>query len=1142
MGGADRALTGEYLLQLLEAFEQAAPELLLFLPSLARIETYVWRDGEARPARRFFCTADSSASPEARSAFWPSHPPKEDWVKAARCSFGLQISWQHFRGEVHTENWKVASRFGGGDYAYFQSPELAGSKQRFVPYSAVAIGDRRERGRGRVFCFLPVGDLPTGDAVHVHGFFALSTNRRDIVWGGDLTDDAANKRRWNEYIFFRAVIGLPVLPAADGTWRKAAEALQASGPGGVVKGTALWDYLAASGLPLVDLPQHVLDGFCAAGAAIRVASADDVAKHISSLKSTGTGPKPSPQAAAELLEYFAQHAKTLVTKELVGALWLPIEGRGDVRLLEGSGAAGGPVYLLRRAGGAASLDVKLALQLFPQLAPSLVDSELSAVVVSWLDSNFVSAGAANVRHLSTEWLADLLPMSPMAALHGQQTALGKQAPPAAWFNLFWRFVALDLGTDLRKAGTWPLVQRSDGSFVALSPSRIQFIDSDLSAYSSAAEILSSLGVSIVSTAAPQAHDLVAPYCSSVNASNVARALGEAAASSAPQAGLAAAVAQLPPKQRLLLRDLFAALLRAGAVGDGGVAVNLIRPLPLLATYGSNQKFMAASAGAKLAPEGLKRLVNGESFIREQDLAGFLTVQRASFGEYVHEHLLPCMAAGAADEVHKACIELLEHLPNLPPDIRSTLSNAPIITVKSGSKLVAPSQLYDPEVADLRALLGESHFPAGMYADRAVLALLREWLDLRRVLSAEDAVEIARSVEQAAQQAAPSGKKKKKGGIFGLFSSDNKALQAAVGKARALLAYLVKHSDDIQWDLTQLRDIRFLPPKERPSSLPAGAPWRGPPQSWALASPAESRPFSQAPFCSASKVPVDTGIELTPAIVERLGWAAGKGELAWSQLVAIREAHGEGKLRPGNVASLLGPVYEALNDDVRGTSSKLTEEAFIWSGSDFLPASLFAIAGLHNLDATPFLLLLPPSIATHSNLVSAAGVRASWSMSDYVGVLAAAHSQSQGTAFSTDEIQLFASILSMVQAHGGAEAFAGTALFVPGVDSRLHPPSACLFNDSPSNSVMWNQLQAAGTGDYVMLHELLPRPVAALCGVRMLSEYVFSASIVEEEPFEIREPPAARITGIVGAYGHETVPIRELLQNAGMKFLELHMHS
>ena len=72
---------------------------------------------------------------------------------------------------------------------------------RFVPWAGVAAkvvgpADAHKRLTGLAFCFLPL-PAKTGLGVHVNGYFELSTNRRDIWTGEDMSGDGRLRAEWN---------------------------------------------------------------------------------------------------------------------------------------------------------------------------------------------------------------------------------------------------------------------------------------------------------------------------------------------------------------------------------------------------------------------------------------------------------------------------------------------------------------------------------------------------------------------------------------------------------------------------------------------------------------------------------------------------------------------------------------------------------------------------------------------------------------------------------------------------------------------------------------------------------------------------------------------------------------------------------
>ena len=98
--------------------------------------------------------------------------------------------------QKHVSKFLISQRLGGG-----RARQIACSREnlrlKLVPWGGVAVnlttGSKRV---GRAFCFLPL-PAETGLPVHVHGYFELSSNRRNIWFGDDMAGEGAIKAKWN---------------------------------------------------------------------------------------------------------------------------------------------------------------------------------------------------------------------------------------------------------------------------------------------------------------------------------------------------------------------------------------------------------------------------------------------------------------------------------------------------------------------------------------------------------------------------------------------------------------------------------------------------------------------------------------------------------------------------------------------------------------------------------------------------------------------------------------------------------------------------------------------------------------------------------------------------------------------------------
>jgi sacsin len=101
---------------------------------------------------------------------------------------------------LYTDRYLVCSALGAGKCrAMACNPEHR--EMKFLPWGSIAArlsrdGCRPPKLRGGAFCFLPL-PVETGFSVHINGYFELSSNRRDIWFGDDMTGAGQIRSEWN---------------------------------------------------------------------------------------------------------------------------------------------------------------------------------------------------------------------------------------------------------------------------------------------------------------------------------------------------------------------------------------------------------------------------------------------------------------------------------------------------------------------------------------------------------------------------------------------------------------------------------------------------------------------------------------------------------------------------------------------------------------------------------------------------------------------------------------------------------------------------------------------------------------------------------------------------------------------------------
>ncbi|TDH74225.1 hypothetical protein CCR75_001452 [Bremia lactucae] len=105
--------------------------------------------------------------------------------------------------EETIEKYLVCNQIGGGK-ARDMACAAENESLKLIPW--VGIASRIDGGltEGRAFCFLPL-PVRVGLPVHVNGYFELSSNRRDIWIGDDMSGDGKLRSEWNANLLVDAV-------------------------------------------------------------------------------------------------------------------------------------------------------------------------------------------------------------------------------------------------------------------------------------------------------------------------------------------------------------------------------------------------------------------------------------------------------------------------------------------------------------------------------------------------------------------------------------------------------------------------------------------------------------------------------------------------------------------------------------------------------------------------------------------------------------------------------------------------------------------------------------------------------------------------------------------------------------------------
>ena len=225
-----QAYTPEDVLALFDNFKAQAAHSLLFLKSLRRVELWVRDSANSEPQKVFaggVAPRGGSPQPQAavkafvtengnRDGFYRRLRETPDAALPSSCvtvdvrletgggnqlvESNEQHDGQHPSAPMSQQTWLVCNLLAGGSAKQLAlegaNPKNA-TPRGWVPWAGVAaVVEPSQSVQGRAFCFLPL-PASTHLPVHLNGLFELSSNRRDLWHGKDLSGIGKKRADWN---------------------------------------------------------------------------------------------------------------------------------------------------------------------------------------------------------------------------------------------------------------------------------------------------------------------------------------------------------------------------------------------------------------------------------------------------------------------------------------------------------------------------------------------------------------------------------------------------------------------------------------------------------------------------------------------------------------------------------------------------------------------------------------------------------------------------------------------------------------------------------------------------------------------------------------------------------------------------------
>ena len=195
----DKEYTKEKVITLFDSLQEEASVVLLFLKSICSISLYDRsKNGTTECIFKVEIAEDSRDEVMKRRQEFLSKATTTSEIADCKYVMNIKVMKDSATKEYR---WLVVNQIGS---KVERITELA-TKENLPPWVGMALplnmDSKSDMDTGRIFCFLPLPpdvDCLTGLPVHVHGAFALTDNRRGLVWPG--ADNKSSTAEWNKLL------------------------------------------------------------------------------------------------------------------------------------------------------------------------------------------------------------------------------------------------------------------------------------------------------------------------------------------------------------------------------------------------------------------------------------------------------------------------------------------------------------------------------------------------------------------------------------------------------------------------------------------------------------------------------------------------------------------------------------------------------------------------------------------------------------------------------------------------------------------------------------------------------------------------------------------------------------------------------
>ncbi|KAK7308413.1 hypothetical protein VNO77_42018 [Canavalia gladiata] len=637
-----------------------------------------------------------------------------------------------------------------------------------------------ENFEGRAFCFLPL-PISTGLPAHVNAYFELSSNRRDIWFGSDMTGGGRKRSDWNIYLLENVVapaygrllekIALEVGPcnlffsfwpttlalepwasvvrklyqfvaefnlrvlyteARGGQWISTKHAIFPDFT--FPKAAELIKALSGASLPVITLPQSLLDRFMEICPSLHFLTP----KLLRTLLIRKKREFKDRDAMILTLEYcLHDFHESMQFDTLYGLPLLPLAD-GSFTSVDMKGV-GERVYIAR-GDEYGLLKDSIPHQLVDWAVPKEVHRKLCYIA---------KTDGTNISFLSCQLLEKLLvKLLPVEWQHARQVSWtpGIHGQPSLeWLQLLWNYLK-SYCDDLFMFSKWPILPVGDDCLMQLTPN-LNVIKNDgwsEKMYS----LLCKVGCLFLRHDLQLDHPKLEFFVQPATARGVLNVFLAIAGEPQKIEGIFTNVSEGE------LHELRSFVLQSKWFSEEKIDnthIEIIKHLPIFESYKSRKLVSLIKPIKWLGPTGILEVLLNDNFIRTESemeriiMKRYLGMKEPTKVEFYKDHIFNHMSEFLLkQEVVSAILHEVQLLIKEDISLKSSLSSAPFVLAANGS-WQQPSRLYDPRVPQLKKMLhGNVFFPSDKFLDPEILDTL-VFLGLRTTLGFTGLLDCARSV-------------------------------------------------------------------------------------------------------------------------------------------------------------------------------------------------------------------------------------------------------------------------------------------------------------------------------------------------------------------------------------------------------------